>query len=86
MLHFSVQNNYYQQEKRRHEIDEKVQQSQELEKQVAMQERKDLFQQRKKQKTKIARLASQMELVAMVCCVCVGKFEWVVALLDVLLD
>jgi len=43
-----------------------VQQSEELEKQVAMQERKDLFQQHKKQKTKIARLASQMDLVAMV--------------------
>ena len=61
------------QERRRQEIDEKVQQSQELEKQVAQQERKDLFQQRRQQKTKIARLAGQMELVAMVCYVSIWQ-------------
>lgn len=54
------------QERRRQEIEEKVQQTQEIEKAAAVQERKDLFQQRKQQKTKIARLADQMEVVAMV--------------------
>lgn len=42
-----------------------MQHSQEIEKAAAVQEKKELFQQRRHQQTKIARLASQMEVVAM---------------------
>ena len=54
------------QERRRHDIEVKVQQTQEIEKAAAVQERKDLFEHCKQQKNKIIRLAGQMELVAMV--------------------
>ena len=52
--------------RRRQEIEVKVQQTQEIEKAAAIQERKDLFEQRKTQKSRIARLEGQMEVVAMV--------------------
>lgn len=54
---------YFIQERRRSEIEEKLQKTQEIEKEAAQQERKDLFDQQKAQKIKIATIAKQMEMV-----------------------
>ena len=43
-----------------------MEQIQEIEKEEALRARKELFEQRKQQKSKIARLAGQMETVSMV--------------------
>ena len=43
-----------------------MEQIQEIEREEAMQTRKDLFEQRKKQKHKIAQLAGQVEAISMV--------------------
>ena len=55
------------QERRRAEIEEKLEQKRELEKEAAMQARKDLFQELKSKKSKIARISSQMSTINMVC-------------------
>lgn len=55
------------QERRRQEITQKVEQIQEIEKEEAVQARKELFEQRKQQKSKIAHLAGQVTTVSMVC-------------------
>ena len=54
------------QERRRAEIEEKLDQQRELEKETAMQARKDLFQELKSKKTKIARISYQMTTIQMV--------------------
>ena len=54
------------QERRRAEIEEKLEQQRELEKETAMQARKDLFQELKSKKTKIARINYQMTTIQMV--------------------
>ena len=54
------------QERRRAEIEEKLEQKHEIEKEAAMQARKDLFQELKSNKTKIARLSFQMSTIRMV--------------------
>ena len=66
----------YLQERRRTEIVSKLEQVQELEKEAAVQERKELFEQRKAQKNKIITLTNQVANVEMVgintssvCCV-----------------
>ena len=55
------------QERRRAEIEEKLEQQRQLEKETAMQARKDLFQELKSKKTKIARINYQMTTIQMVC-------------------
>ncbi len=57
---------WFLQERRRQEIDEKVEQIQVIEKEEAIQARKELFEQRKQHKLKIARLSGQVEAVSMV--------------------
>ena len=54
---------YLVQERRRAEIEEKLEQKRELEKEASMQARKDLFQELKSKKSKIARLAVQMSTI-----------------------
>ena len=54
------------QERRRAEIEEKLEQQRQLEKETAMQARKDLFQELKSKKTKIARINYQMTTIQMV--------------------
>lgn len=54
---------YFVQERRRAEIEEKLEQKRELEKEAAMQARKDLFQELKSKKSKIARLSYQMSTI-----------------------
>ena len=54
---------YFVQERRRAEIEEKLEQKRELEKEASMQARKDLFQELKSKKSKIARLAFQMSTI-----------------------
>ena len=54
------------QERRRAEIEGKLEQKHEIEKEAAMQARKDLFQELKSNKTKIARLSFQMSTIRMV--------------------
>ena len=56
----------YLQERRRTEIVSKLEQVQELEKEAAVQERKELFEQRKAQKNKIIKLTNQVANVEMV--------------------
>ena len=56
----------FSQERRRAEIEEKLEQQRELEKETAMQARKELFQELKTKKTKIARISSQMTTIQMV--------------------
>ena len=54
--------------KRRHEIEEKLERAVEVEKEVAIQERRELYQHRKAQQSKVARLESHMATVQMVRC------------------
>ena len=54
------------QEKRRAEIEEKLDQAATKEKEEAAQERRGLFEQRRAQRTQISRLASQVETAEMV--------------------
>lgn len=56
-------------ERRRAEIEEKLEQKRELEKEEAMQAKSDLFEERKTKKSKIARLSSQLFTIHMVCVV-----------------
>lgn len=55
------------QERRRSEIEDKVTKTEELEKETAQMERKELFDQQKAQKTKVSTIARQMEMVNDVC-------------------
>ena len=56
----------YLQERRRAEIEEKLDQAATKEKEVAAMERKGLFEQRRAQRTQIYRLASHVEVAEMV--------------------
>lgn len=54
--------------KRRHEIEEKLERAVEVEKEVAIQERRELYQHRRAQQSKVARLENHMDTVQMVRC------------------